>query len=195
MSKLNIGIDIDGVLFPWDECARDAVVEKFGGERLRPSTSWDFIKENLPADQWAWLWSAEGQDVVFGRPAMAYYDAVEAVNAILKRGHGVHFVTHRDPRRTAAHTSEFLERHFGGHPWNGVHIIQAGVAKRTLGPRWDVFVDDKPDTVFDFLANTEAMVFAPVRLWNLDELANVVGQKLLHYDNPQVIVDWVEAHS
>jgi hypothetical protein len=43
------------------------------------------------------------------------------------------------------------------------------VAKRTL-QRWDVFIDDKPETVWDFLGHTDAQVFAPVRPWNVDEL-------------------------
>lgn len=192
-----IGVDIDGVLFPWDECARDALVAKFGIERPGESTSWFYLKETIAVEHWAWLWSTEGQNDVFGRVGRVYPGAVAAINAILKPGdHDVHFVTHRDPRRTAVHTAAFLHLHFGGHPWAGVHVIQASVAKRTLA-RWDVFIDDKPDTVWDFLGNTNAKVFSPVRPWNgeLNEsyLWHLVndGERLVHYDDPQEIADWV----
>jgi hypothetical protein len=67
------------------------------------------------------------------------------------------------------------------------------VAKRTLA-RWDVFVDDKPDTVFDFLANTNAQVFAPVRPWNVNALEDGIGG-FRHYTDPMDIVRWVEARS
>jgi hypothetical protein len=192
-----IGVDIDGVLYPWDECARDALVEQFGIERPGPSLDWDYLKNNVPSECWRWLWTAEGQDAAFGQTGRTYPHVADAVNAILRHGeHDVHFVTHRDPRRTAAWTAAFLTRHFGGHPWAGVHVTQASVAKRTLG-RWDVFIDDKPETVCDFLHNTEAKVFTPARPWN-QELNDVVlfqaahgGDRFAFYDDPREVAEWV----
>ena len=195
---MTIGCDIDGVLFPWERIARDVLEIEFG-VKLAESTYWTYLKDVLPRAQWDWLWSREGQDKIFGRTWARYPEAVEAVNALLKAGHRVHFVTHRDPRRTALHTAEFLDLHFGGHPWAGVHVIQNHVQKRRLAS-WDVFVDDKPETVFDFLANTRAQVFSPVRPWNVDELESVYGPTpegcpLIHYTDPTVIVEWVEARA
>jgi hypothetical protein len=109
-------------------------------------------------------------------------------------GHEVHFVTHRDPRRTLHHTAGFLGRHFGGLPWAGVHSIKSRTPKRTLA-RWDVLVDDKPDTVFDVVRRETTMVFAPLRPWNADELAGRESAHLHVYHDPGDIVDWVEVKS
>lgn len=189
-----IGVDIDGVLYPWDECARDALVAKFGIERPGPSTSWSFLKYALPRELWTWLWSADGQEASFSQVERTYPGTVEAVNGLLKAGHRVHFVTHRDPRRTAVLTAAFLHVHFGGHPWAGVHVVQAHVAKRRL-QAWDVFVDDKPDTVYDLTAHTDAMVFAPARPWN-EELAELEPwERFVRYTDPAAILEWVEARS
>jgi hypothetical protein len=189
---MNIGVNIDGVLFPWEDAVCLAIEERFGVE-LGPMTYWDAYKDTLGQERWDWIWSREGTDAVMGRTELVYPGVVEAINALTRHGdHEVHFVTHRDPRRTAVYTATFLHRHFGRHPWTGTHVVQSSVAKRTLR-RWDVFIDDKPDTVHDFLANTNAKVFAPVRPWNVDELGDVLYENLCHYTDPATIVKWVGA--
>jgi hypothetical protein len=111
----------------------------------------------------------------------------------MRLGHAVHFVTHRDPGNAGLHTAEYLARHFGGLRWEGLHVVRSSVAKRTLA-RWDVFVDDKPETVWDFLGHTSAQVFAPARPWNLDELGDLdIGPEFVRYTDPAAIVEWVEA--
>lgn len=188
---MRVGVDIDGVLYPWDEAARDALTLKFGIERPGPSLSWDYLKENIDPEQWRWLWTAEGQSLAFGQIDRTYLGVVDAINDVLRPGvHEVHFVTHRDPRYTAVYTAQFLRRHFGLHPWDGVHVLRASFPKRRLAT-WDVFIDDKPDTVFDFLANTSAQVFSPARPWNEAELADVDDPALIRYDDPQDIVAWL----
>lgn len=187
---MKIGIDIDGVLFDWAGAANQAAMDKFGIPDPGPHVTWGHLKDTVTGKQWAWLWSAEGSDVVFSQINSCYSDAVCAVNDILAAGHKVHFVTHRDPRHTASHTAFFLRRHFGRRPWAGLHLVQRATAKRTLG-RFDAFVDDKPETVYDFLWNTEAHVFAPVRPWNAEELGDVTDAGFTHYSDPQEIVSWL----
>ena len=85
--------------------------------------------------------------------------------------------------------------HFGGHPWAGVHVIQNGTPKFSLLD-WDVFVDDKPETVESMLNGTSAQVFAPRRPWNEEPLACWAGVKgFTHYTYPSEILDWVEART
>lgn len=190
---MNIGIDIDGVLFPWTDVANEAVVEHFDVPDPGPHQRWEWLKECITSGQWAWLWSAVGQDIVFSHDRV-YPDVVEAFNALLRNpAHRCHFVTHRDPRRTAVHTANFLSRHFGGHPWAGVHVVQGSVAKCEL-MEWDVFIDDKPETVREMLAFTQAMVFTPARPWN-EELARIHTPRLIRYRDPWTIVRWVEERS
>lgn len=190
---MNVGIDIDGVLFPWDDAARAALRLKYGGERIAPSTSWNYLKEQMPRDRWDWLWSAEGQALVFGQ-VRTYPGVVPAFNALLRDPERrCHFVTHRDPRRTVVHTAAFLDRYFGGHPWAGVHVIRNATPKHSLA-QWDVFIDDKPETVYDMLAWTDAQVFAPARPWNT-ELGDLRNPRLVRYDDPWTIVKWFEGAS
>lgn len=182
---MKIGIDIDGVLFPWDDVAREAVSARFGVEGLTPSTHWDYLKDNLPPTAWRWLWSREGQNEVFSQVGRTFPGAVEAVNCLLKAGHEVHFVTHRDARRTAVYTSTFLTIHFGEHPWAGVHVVDGTVEKHRI-QRWDAFVDDKTETVLALLKEERIRVFCPARPWNTeleDELF------LTRYEDPREIVE------
>lgn len=201
---MRVGIDIDGVLFPWDEAANEALMERFGIPDPGPHRYWNWLEDRVTPEQWAWLWSAEGQDVVFSQVARVYASAVSSFNAILKNpANRVHFVTHRDPRRTALWTAEFLQHHFGGHPWAGLHVLQNAVPKHTLA-EWDVFIDDKVETVLAMLEHTRAQVFVPARPWN-EELANPLwpgswawhrygAPRLIRYDDPAVVAEWVALH-
>ena len=190
---MRVGIDIDGVLYPFNELANAALVERFGIPDPGPWTYWNYLKDVVTREQWSWLWSAQGQDVVFGHVEAVYPGVVEAFSSILKSGHEVHFVTHRDPRRTALHTAAFLTFWFGSHPWAGVHVIQRGMAKHRLA-EWDVFVDDKAETCEEMLFRTRAQVFAPVRPWNA-ELERFHSEhsasRLIHYTDPRQVADWV----
>lgn len=191
---MRVCVDIDGVLFPWDTVARE-VVEDVHGIVVDPSTSWYGIRDALPGSVWRWLWSEEGQDLVFGQTERHYESAVLAVRALLLLGHEVHFVTHRDPRRTLAHTAAFLGRHFSAGPhWAGVHSVKSSTPKRTLGP-WDMLIDDKPETVLDVASRETTMVFAPLRTWNEAELEGRDGRHLRVYTNPWEFVHWAEVRS
>jgi hypothetical protein len=122
---------------------------------------------------------------------LVYPGVVEAFNAILGSGHYCHFVTHRDPCRAGLATAMYLTRHFGAHQWQGLHVTKNGTPKHDLAP-WDVFVDDKPQTVSELLLKTRAHVFAPVRAWN-DELLPYVSERFTYYTDPREVADWVLA--
>lgn len=193
---MRIGIDIDGVLFPFDTVARQVLARQFPGHRVpqQPSKAWSSLKGEVAPELWRWLWSPRGQVTVFSQSKRRYPDAAQVVRELLTNSdHEVHFVTHRDPAITGTYTSRFLAKHFDGLRWAGLHMLgqQATMTKRHLA-RWDVFVDDKPETVFEFLTHTDTEVFAPRRPWNESELEDTVG--LTVYDNPGVILDYVKAH-
>lgn len=189
---MNVGIDIDGVLFPWVDVANETLVRRFEIDDPGPHISWRYLQRTVTPDQWAWLWSAEGQDAVFGQVDRVYPDVVPAFEALLRNpARRCHFVTHRDPRRTALHTATFLTRNFGSHPWAGMHVVQNGVRKCDL-IEWDVFIDDKPATLLDMLAWTNAHVFAPARPWN-EELEGLHSPRFTRYDDPWEIVEWVRS--
>lgn len=191
---MRVGVDIDGVLFPWDDVARQALQSKFG-IHTRASTHWYDLRDTVDPKAWRWLWTREGQDYVFGTTGAVYMDAVIAVDTLLHLGHEVHFVTHRDPRRTLHHTADFLGRHFQTGPrWAGVHSVKNTTKKWNLG-HWDVFIDDKPETALAMAEREAGMVFAPLRPWNRAELEGADGPHLHVYTDPMDIVTWVRERS
>ena len=192
---MRIGIDIDGVLFPFDTVARHVLHQWFPRHNVpeQPSTSWSALKDEVAPELWRWLWSPRGQATVFSQSKRCYHDAVQVVRELLTNSdHEVHFVTHRDPAITGTYTSRFLAEHFDGLRWAGLHMLgqRATIPKWKLA-RWEVFVDDKPETVFEFLTHTDTQVFAPRRPWNEWDLEDTVV--LTVYDNPGVILDYVKA--
>lgn len=194
---MRIGIDIDGVLYEWDEPVRDALVARFRIQRPDTSTTWNYLKDVLTPEQWAWLWTQEGQALMFGDLDSVYPGAVAMVNALTRDPKlKVHFVTHRDPRRAGAQTTSFLLRHFAAHPWAGVHVLQNGTPKHTLA-KWDAFIDDKPETVLAMLNAGVPQVFAPRRPWNEYELLPLMhtpwAARFLLYEDPAEVVERLAA--
>jgi 5'(3')-deoxyribonucleotidase len=160
--KLRIGIDVDGCVYHWTKAVNEALADKFEVEGLEEHTHWDYLQEHVSKQQWEWVWSADAAEMVFGRLDMIFPGAKQAVNQLCQ-DHEVHFVTHRHPRRVGGITGHWLRYHFRNY--TGVHVIHNRCEKHTLGT-WDVFVDDKPSTVEEFLENTEARVLMPVRPYN-----------------------------
>lgn len=196
---MRIGIDIDGVLYPWADAANAAVVAQFGVPDPGPHQHWEWLKEQVTQEQWHWLWTDEGQAAAFGDLGLTYPGVVEAFLTFLKDPrHRCHFVTHRDPRRSGARTAAYLARHFGAHPWAGTHVLQNGTPKWKLMD-WDVFIDDKVETALDMLEHTRAQVFVPARPWN-EELTWCESRgwngtrRLIRYDDPAVVAEWVARH-
>lgn len=191
---MRICVDIDGVLFPWDQVARQALEERCG-RAVPVSAYWHSIRDSVPREDWTWLWSDEGQAHVFGQVDRHYPGEVRAVRRLLDLRHDVHFVTHRDPSRTLAHTAAFLAHYFGyGARWAGVHSVRSSVEKHRLAA-WDVLIDDKPSTVLTTAALERIKVFAPLRPWNAAELEDADSPWLTVYEDPEVITEWVQGNA
>jgi len=187
---MRVGIDIDGVIFPWTDAANRAVSRQFGINVTGDHEHWDWLKSQITREQWRWLWSEEGQKKVFDRPTYVYPGVQEAFGRILDAGHECHFVTHRDPTTCGMATTRLLAKQFAGHSWAGLHVLRDSPKHALM--KWDVFIDDKPDTVMDFLTLTRTKVFAPARAWNT-ELAAVKTRRLVRYEDPNEVADWIAA--
>lgn len=160
--KLRIGIDIDGCLYPWTQAVNEALELKYNLPAIGDHTHWDYLQERITKPQWEWIWSSSAVGAVFGRMDLIFPGAQDAVNQLC-RDHEVHFVTHRHPRRTAEVTGRWLNHYFRNY--TGVHVVHNRCRKYQLG-HWDVFIDDKPQTVLEFCEFTEALVLAPKRPYN-----------------------------
>ena len=160
---MRIGVDIDGTLYPWTLAVNAAVTERFGVEGLTEHTHWNYLKDMLTPEQWAWVWSKDAAETVFGQDSV-FDGCIDAVNELTKE-HEVHFVTHRNPLYTGAVTARWIAERFSNYA--GIHVLSSSVSKTKLG-EWDVFIDDKPDTIEEFLNETNSVVFIPDRPWNRD---------------------------
>jgi hypothetical protein len=96
----------------------------------------------------------------------------------------VHFVTHRHPTYVAEITARWIRHYFKNY--SGLHVLSNKVSKTSLG-HWDVFIDDKPDTIEEFLANTDTLMYVPSREWNKD----VVGG--IRFDDWKEVLDGISA--
>lgn len=157
-----IGVDIDGTLYHWTRAANEAVEDKFGITGLTEHTYWNYLHDTISPEQWAWIWSDGPAEEIFGRSDLIFDGCQDVVNDLCKE-HEVHFVTHRNPELTAGITSDWLAYHFSKYA--GVHVVSSSVDKTTLG-NWDLFIDDKPDTIESF-EKVGIPILVPSRLYNV----------------------------
>lgn len=162
MIRIRIGIDIDGCVYPWTRAANEALMARFGIEDPGEHEHWDYLEEIVGPGKFSWLWTSEAADMVFGRLDLIFPGACDVVNALAEE-HEVHFVTHRNPYRTAEVTGRWLKFWFRNYA--GVHTLTNKSPKHLLG-KWDVFIDDKPSTVINFVDKTDSLVLMPERLYN-----------------------------
>ena len=180
MIRLRIGIDVDGTVYPWTEAVNAAVMERFP-ETPDPGEhqTWDYLKELLGSDErWRWLWSTEAASAVFGRLDLIYPGAAEAINGLAKH-HDIHFVTHRNPNKSAIATAFWLNEWFPS--FKGVHILDNSVPKHDCYD-FDVFIEDKPETIYGFSSYAPGVTtLMPMRPWNADFAHAQGGPKHIFY--------------
>lgn len=183
-----VGFDIDDVLYPWVPIVHRTVLRELNID-LPPLTR--FSEWEIYPDAWNWLWQEHVQLEIISHFHRVIKGMKGVVRHIAEAGHEVHFVTHRkQPEYSTLPTAKFLERHFGHFPWGGVHVLSPHMPKAELMD-WDVFVDDKSETIRDVLHRTDAMCFAPARTWNVD-LEGYGDGRLVRYTDPWAIAKWVD---
>ncbi len=143
-TNLRVGIDLDGVLYPFDRGLALFVHESTGRplQELGPATRWEFYEDwGYTEDEFLGLFEA-GVDsgAVFLEPG-PLPGSVEAVQALKAAGHTVHIVTDRSVgKRSHANTEEWLARH--NVPFDSLTYSRDKTVVRT-----DAFVDDIPRNV------------------------------------------------
>lgn len=154
-----LGIDLDGVVVDFTSSVNDWFYQNFGLEHLPPD-SWDWFEGHGTAGSAAWksLWTQGMDDELFLK-CKPVKGAVNGLVLLLDRGHQIIFVTHRPPH-TAGQTVRWLQRH--GLPTNVCHLRNKGIL------RADFYVDDKPETVKQLLADGHRAVLFQ-QPWNTDD--------------------------
>lgn len=178
-----VGFDIDDVLYPWVPIVNEIALLKWGVDVSSDWSDWSGARVILGED-FNWLFSVDGCEATLGQFDRCYRDTVEVARLLIKAGHEVHFVTHRDPGTSSSLTGKFLETHFGDLSWAGTHVLGHGTRKCDL-KKWDLFVDDKPQTCLE-MAGGGTRVYAPNRSWNTELKDN---PEVVMYNYPVEIVE------
>jgi uncharacterized HAD superfamily protein len=157
----SIGVDCDDVLYPWDDVAR-LMLEARGYKGLHASTSWDYLEKQVSTQDWNDIWAPKNSRVMFTY-GHAYPGSKEAMGRLTNLGR-VHIVTSR-PLYAEGLTRSWLDRE--GIAYHELHIIGPGQKKSEVGPRVDVFIDDRDKNVLDMFRVT-SKTYLMRRPWNVD---------------------------
>lgn len=185
---MRIAFDIDGVLYPWTQCATAAANTRgYNIDVMADHTHWNWLPERISAEDWKWLWHGAGLKMMFDQAAMVYPDVEDVLRGLSQR-HTLDFVTHR-PAAAAPYTARWVAKR--NVPFQRL-IVLGKQAKSTVLHDVDLFIDDKSDNVEEVLDNTRAFVAAPRRPWNTD-LEDLVHPNFLGlYDHPMEVALWVQ---
>jgi uncharacterized HAD superfamily protein len=159
VSRLRVGLDLDGVLYNWERTIREMIEARFS-IRLRESTGYDYIKEGVPAESWASLWQEPALQEMF-TSGFSYYDGLFAARKIQETDDLV--ILTRRPREARRYTHSWL-MHRLIHPMEVIHFTD-GRPKSSV--YCDLYVDDSGHEVEE-LASAGRTVLIPDRTWNQD---------------------------
>ena len=163
-----VAVDCDGVLYEWSKTARYMLRAYKGysadGPMGTESTSWDYIRDHVEPEDWAWLWR-EGVELGLFRYGHVVQGAVIGLRA-LQRSHKLVLVTHR-PASAVNDTLDFISYISNSKQdpirWSGIHVLTNEEPKSEVGA--DILIDDKPDNVGEWwITGRHAVLFG--RPWN-----------------------------
>jgi uncharacterized HAD superfamily protein len=161
---VRIGIDIDGVLYKWSKTARyllrealpDSPYKVPGHPLYTESTHWNYIQQNVAPEHWKWLWT-EGVKAGLFRHGHIIKGAIEGMRTLAADGHDLVIITHR-PKAAVTDTLQWLA--FCNFPLAGIHIMTGQEPKSMALPHCAVYIDDKPENVYNLANNTGARLVA-----------------------------------
>lgn len=177
MSKPRFGLDLDGVVYKWDDTAR-YMLNLYCGEEVAESRSWDHIKDTVSPTSWTWLWS-EGVKLGLFRYGHIYKGAIEGVQQLGELTDLV-VITSR-PKSAVQDTLDWLG--YNRFPVAEVHILGFDQKKSDVLPHCDFYLDDGAHNIDDLYDNTKGELLLWDRPWNQD-----------HYRDPSIrrVSSWLE---
>lgn len=170
---MRIGVDIDGVMYKWEEVARFMLFDvlpdspyKRSGPLGLGNLHYNYIKECLKPEHWHWLWT-EGVERGLFRHGHMYPGTVEALNELAAMG-DITIITTR-PKNAIHDTLAWLAFH--KFPITNMHMVPHGMPKSSILPHCDVYIDDHTENVIDLYYNTPGQVCIMDQLWNRTPIA------------------------
>jgi uncharacterized HAD superfamily protein len=176
---MRIGVDIDGVLYEWERTARYLLRNRYYAGQGYPealdkvSDSWGYIDAAVGPEAFHWLWST-GAEQGLWRAGHVIKGAMEGMYDLAKDGHDLVIITHRG-KAAVNDTMAWLS--FMKFKLAGVHILTRQEPKSSVLPHCDVYIDDKPETITDYLENTNAKLVALYQQpWNENHIITENGK-------------------
>ncbi len=158
MSRLRFGMDIDGVIYNWDDTARFLLNYQFG-YKLPPATHWNEYEDAVTTEHWKWLWSVGVERGLF-RYGHIYKGSAEVIRELAELVDIV-FITSR-VREGVKDTVAWLA--FYQFSFKELHFV--GSAPKSSVP-CDIYLDDAQHNLKELLLNTNAHVIGFKRAWNI----------------------------
>jgi hypothetical protein len=164
--RLRIGLDVDGVLYPFVPVVRAWLLERgWVGAEHGPVTQWAFYRDwGLTDEQWRTEWAAGIRaGVIFG-PAELPEEDRAAVASLLAGGDEVHLVTSRNVPGVEAEARALTWRWVAelGLPFTSVSISSDKGCVDT-----DLFLEDSPANCLVLAEETDSMPVLLARPYNV----------------------------
>jgi hypothetical protein len=157
---MRIGLDVDGILYNWEQHARKLLKYEFG-ITLPESSKWSSIEESITESQWRWLWSTSVLDLfMFG----SSYPEVSSATKALKDLGIVSIITNI-PRNIIPIRLGWLLRH---EIWFDEFRTSPNFNKTEILPLCDIYIDDSPFVAEDILNRSNKKLILWNRPWNQD---------------------------
>lgn len=161
--KPRAGIDIDGVLYRWENTARFLLKWRFGYQ-LGESTSWTYLKDHVSKSAWDWLWKEGVEKHGLFRHGNCYPGSFEALR-LLSQQFEIVLITSR--QNAAADTLAWVGYH--RIPATEVHLVSS---KSKTGVLCNWYLDDHGKNIEE-LENAGRLAFLWDRPWNQDCQAGI----------------------
>lgn len=161
---MKVGIDLDGVVYDFENALRDWFVLRYGWNRARlpDATRWEIADEwGISREQFVWECTEATRArflFVHGEPIN---DSVHQLGRLRKAGHEIHFITARDfGPNTKTNTYAWLD--LWRLPYDSLTFSSNKTAVRV-----DAMIDDYPGNVTD-LISVGVDAYLQDRLYNRD---------------------------
>jgi uncharacterized HAD superfamily protein len=152
---MRAGIDIDGVIYRWEDEARRLLANEFGYSLL-PSTHWDSIKSEIPPHAWDWLWTGGVERGLF-RCGALFTGAREALELLWDSAVTIALITTTPVNARADRTLWLASSQL---PHDELHFMS-----KKHHVQCDFYVEDNVDNA-NLLLTTGRPVYLVDRLYN-----------------------------
>lgn len=155
---MNIGFDLDGVLYPWHEAVTQYLEIYKKNLNVSYKDLWSDPYKYLSEEEWDYLASIP---TVY-ETHVPQQKALDLLNKLDKEGHSIFYITHRWSSDVMRVTERYLSKYNFPQRNNLISTKDKGQAVRSH--EIDLFVEDKPETLEELSGLCKVIGIS--HLWN-----------------------------